>query len=361
MTTQQLTLEQTELNIGIVALTDCAPLVMARQLGYFEKFGLKVNLHIQHSWATVRDRLQAGLLDAAQMLAPMPIAISLGLNGSKTDIISAFNLSMNGNGITLSRSIIEQIIEANNGELPTLPLDATWLKNIIEKRQQQGLSKLRFAAVYPFSCHYYQLQDWLETAGVNVVDDIEVIIIPPANMTQALENEEIDGFCVGTPWNTKAVRSGIGGTVITSKEIWQEAPEKVLAVTQKWQEQNPNTFLALLAATQLACNWLNSNANRFEAATVLSQSEYLDEPVEVVAPSLIGSCLTFEGFDARELPAYIRFYKDNANEPDIEQGKMLLGKMKAAGQLQTEYDEESLLQAIYRPDIYSEAMKLLAD
>lgn len=351
-------LEQTELNVGIVALTDCAPLVMAKHLGYFEQWGLDVNLHIQHSWATVRDRLHAGLLDAAQMLAPMPLSSTLGLNGSKCDVITAFNLSMNGNGVTISTKLVEKIVALNNGEMPELPLSSNWLAKVVDEEKAKG-NKLTFAAVYPFSCHYYQLRDWLAEANIDADNDVDIIIIPPTNMTDALENNDIDGFCVGTPWNAKAVRAGIGATVITSCDIWDEAPEKVLAVTTQWQEQNPNTFLALLAATKQACEWLASQANRFEAAVILQ--DYLHESVEVIAPSLIGSCLTSPKTAARDIPAYNRFISNNANAPKKLQGLSMLKKMQQAGQLATTYSDEELnqiLDKVYRQDIYTQMTQL---
>ncbi|NVK25683.1 MAG: ABC transporter substrate-binding protein [Gammaproteobacteria bacterium] len=358
MLPKNIKLEQTELNVGIVALTDCAPLVMAKHLGYFDQWGLDVNLHIQHSWATVRDRLHAGLLDAAQMLAPMPLASTLGLNGSKCEVITAFNLSMNGNGITISTALLNKIAALNNGVIPELPLNSNWLAKFIAEEKKQG-KKLKFAAVYPFSCHYYQLRDWLFEADIDADNDVDIIIIPPTNMTDALENNDIDGFCVGTPWNAKAVRAGTGATVITSCDIWDEAPEKVLAVTSKWQQQNPNTFLALLAATRQACEWLKSSANRFETAIVLQ--DYLNESIEVIAPSLIGSCLTSQKTPARDIPAYNRFISNDANMPKKLQGMTILKKMQQAGQLDSSYTNEDLnkvLNKVYRQDIYTQMTQL---
>ncbi|MDO6721143.1 CmpA/NrtA family ABC transporter substrate-binding protein [Psychrosphaera sp. 1_MG-2023] len=347
-------LEQTQLDIGIVALTDCAPLVMAKHLGYFEQWGLDVSLHVQYSWATVRDRLNAGLLDAAQVLAPMPIASSLGLNGPKCEVINAFNLSMNGNGVTLSTALMDKVRELNNGITPPLPLEAKWLKRVID----QSGEVLKIASVYPYSCHFYQLRDWLISGDITPNKDVELIIIPPTSMTTALQNNDIDGFCVGTPWNAQAVRGGIGETVTTSSDIWQEAPEKVLAVTKEWQETNPNTYLALLAAVQQACEWLESVANRFETAIILQQ--YLDAPVDVIAPSLIGSCITAKGAPPRDIPGYNQFFRSNTNQPIVEQGMFLIEKMKGAGQLGdwTDTQLNEVVNNVYRNDLYESMLAL---
>ena len=350
-------LEQTKLKIGMVALTDCAPLVVAKQLGYFDQWGLDVELQVQPSWATLRDRLQTGILDAAQMLAPMPLASTLGLNGAKTEMLTAFNLSMNGNGITLSNNVMASIIELNNGELPELPLDSSWLLKLLSSRA--STERLKFAVVYPFSCHYYQLVDWLNEAEINVEESIDIRVIPPTEMTEALKCNDIDGFCVGNPWNAKAVRQGIGTTVITSCDIWQEAPEKVLAVNKTWQIQNPNTFLAMLASVQQACEWLDSKANRFETAIMLKQ--YIKEPVEIIAPSLIGSCITSNETPARDIPAYNRFVSADANMPKRAQGQTLLEKMRETKQLSDTFSQTQMSEVInqvYRKDLYTQMVQL---
>lgn len=351
-------LEKSKLDIGIVALTDCVPLIVAQKLDYFTQLGLEVNLHLQPSWATVRDRLQTNMLDAAQLLAPMTIASGLGINGAKLDLINAFNLSMNGNGITLSNSLMHEIKTFNQDKLPDFPLDASWIKKVIDNRKSQQQSKLKFATVYPFSCHFYQLRDWLGSAGINCNQDIDVIVIPPTNMNTALEQEDIDGFCVGNPWNAKAVRAKLGYTVITSNDIWQDAPEKVLAVRESWQQQHPNTFIALLAAVQKACLWLKSPANRFEAAIMLQ--EYLNEPLEVIAPSLVGSCIVGPDVSPRELPTYNRFINNEANRPKKAQGQLLLEKMLLAGQINaTKTEQEQTLNSVYREDIYEQMLEFL--
>ena len=357
MSKQDINLEKTDLSIGIMALTDCAPLVVAQKLGYFKQYGLNVSLHVQPSWATLRDRLQADILDAAQMLAPMPLASTLGLHGPAVPMISAFNLSMNGNGITLSASLIKQIVELNNGVIPPLPLNPKWLGKWLEMHGSKR--KLTFAVVYPYSCHFYQLLDWLKQANININEHIDVVVIPPTGMTEAMESNDIDGFCVGNPWNAKAVRLGIGTTVITSCDIWQDAPEKILAVNKRWQQAHPNTFLAMLSAVQQACEWLSSHANRFETAIWLT--EYLDEPLEVIAPSLMNSCITSLSTEARDVPAYNRFISNGANKPTREQAQILVNKMKESQQLASDFSIEQsnkLIDDVYRPDLYEQMLEI---
>jgi len=354
----KLPLEKTELDIGFVALTDSAPLVVAQHLGIFERWGLEVNLKIQPSWATIRDRLQGQVLDAAQLLAPMPLAAQLGLNGNQNELINALNLSFNGNAVTLSLELYDQVKAINGGEDPSLPLDATWIKQIVDYRKDCHEPKLKLACVYPFSCHYYQLRDWLIKAGIRADEDVEFLFIPPTEMTKALANNQINGFCAGNPWNTKAARENIGVTVLTSNDVWSQTPEKILSVTRQWHAQHPNSYLAMVAALQQACNWLKSTSNRFEAAVMLK--EYIDEPIEVLAPSLIGDCLTGIGHYNRHLPDLLSFNQEPFNIPDVEQGQFLLGKFMASGQYAgSPENAKQAIKEVYRTDIYQDVIGIL--
>lgn len=362
-----LKLEKTHLQIGFMPLTDAAPLVVAREMGLFERFGLQVELKKQNSWATLRDKLQAGMLDAAQMLAPMPLASSLGLGGIKAELITPFVLSFNGNGITLSERLYQQICQVSHADpaVPPLPLPADLIGKVALARREAGQGPLRFATVFPYSCHYYQLCHWLQSGGVQIGRDVAIQVIPPTSMVAALHEGIIEGYCVGGPWNAKAVRSGLGVTVVTSCDIWPDSPEKVLGLTADWQERHPNTTLALLGALQQACQWLESVANRFEAARILTRSEYLHADLDVVAPALLGSCLVHKDLGPRSVPAYNRFCAmgdDGSNQPKIAYARNLLAQMERVGHISPGQASEELAFRVYRPDLYSQMRdSLLAD
>jgi NitT/TauT family transport system ATP-binding protein/nitrate/nitrite transport system substrate-binding protein len=346
--------EQTKLTLGFIPLTDSAPLIVAKEMGFFSQWGLQVVLQKQNSWATLRDKLQVGLLDGAQMLAPMPIACSLGLGCKATRVITPLVLSLNGNAITLSESLHQEVLRENDFSQVTLPLASYVLQKVISQRQQQGRPKLIFATVFPYSCHYYQLRDWLASSHIDE-KSVDIIVVPPANMVAYLQSGEIDGCCVGGPWNAKAVRAGIGLTALTSFDIWQDSPEKVLGLLESWQQQHPNTVLALTAALKQACVWLESIPNRFEAARLLSAYQYLDASVEVIAPSLIGSCLTHVNLAPRAIPSYNQFSQSNhgsINIPEYIRGEWLLRQMANAGQLKGITLSANLIKEIFRPDIY---------
>lgn len=355
--------EQTKLTLGFIPLTDSAPLIVAKELGFFSLWGLDVTLQKQNSWATLRDKLHAGLLDAAQMLAPMPLASSLGLGCPATAVITPLVLSLNGNAITLSEKLHQEIITENKISHLTLPMAAYLLENVVNKRKSDGRPKLKFATVFPYSCHFYQLRDWL--ASANITDkDVDIIVVPPVNMVGHLESGEIDGCCVGGPWNAKAVRAGVGLTALTSFDIWQDSPEKVLGLLESWYKSNPNTVLALTAALKQACIWLESIPNRFEAARLLSNDKYLDAAVDVIAPSLIGSCLTHITKPPRAIPSYNQFSKahnGSLNVPEHIRGEWLISQMSNAGQLDGIKIPLNFVKKVFRPDIYQQMRLVLED
>lgn len=346
-------IEKSDLDIGFMPLTDCAPVVIAKEMGFFERWGLNVTLHKQNSWAALRDKLHIGSLDAAQMLAPMPLASTLGIGSVKANVITPFVLSRNGNAITLSNQLYHNILEQYQVSLLSLPLSSSMLKKTIEQRREQN-SKLRFATVFPHSCHYYQLLTWFERCDISL-DDVEIIILPPSNMVPALNAGDIDGFCVGGPWNAKAVREGVGLTCATSSDIWPDSPEKVLGLLADWQIKYPETTMALVAALQEACCWLENIPNRFEAARILATSQYLDTNIDVIAPSLLGSCLVYHDKAPRIVPSYNQFTaigKKSSNSPDIAYGEYLLEHMISANHINEQQARELFVGSVFRDDIY---------
>lgn len=346
------------IHLGYMPLTDCAPAVVAQELGFFTEAGLTVRLEKQYSWSVMRDKLHAGVLDAAQCLAPMPLASTLGLSSAKTEVIAPMILSQNGNAITISESLFRQIKVVNQLEHIDFPLSATLLKPIIKKRKRKK-SRLKFATVYPDSCHYYQLCSWFEHSGIRL-SDIEIIIVTPSNMVEALACGDIDGFCVGGPWNAKAVRETVGVTGITSSDVWPDMPEKVLAFLNHWYQQYSTEAHALIRALQKACDWLIPVANRLEAANMLSQPSYLGLPLSIIAPSLMGSCLVHHQHSPREVHRYNRFadFGQSINEPTLYQGEWLLNQMKKLTSIDKKVANDTLVARVYRQDIYRKALAM---
>lgn len=333
-------------------LTDCAPLVVAKELGFFKRAGLDVCLERQNSWASMRDKLSVSAIDAGQLLAPMPLAGALGLDEQCKDIIAPFILSRNGNAITLSHSLFASLKQ--NSEIQ-LPLSAKQLLPLIQEFKEKS-RKLRFATVFPYSCHFLQLLSFLDSGGIHK-DDVDIIIISPQNMVMALRKGDIDGFCVGGPYNAKAVRDGVGITVATSIDIWPDLPEKVLGFKKQWYVKHPDYASALINALQGACRWLGPSANRFEAAILLSQKQYLNTSIDIIAPSLLGSCITKVNETPRSIPLYNRFVssaQQNGNRPNKAEMMHIYRYFQKAFNTQG-YLEQLDLDEVYPCTIYDRA------
>ena len=347
------TIEKKNLTLGFMPLTDSAPVIIAHEIGFFEKWGLNVTLTKQNSWATLRDKLHSGVIDAAQMLAPMPIASNLGLHGQKSTVICPMILSRNGNGITLSTKLYQKILSQHNTNEINMPFSANILRHEIAERKKSG-NKLNFAVVFPYSCHYYQLIEWFDKSDINL-SDVNVLIVPPSDMVSSMDSGDLDGFCVGSPWNAKAVREGVGITGVTSSDLWQDSPEKVLGLMSAWQVENPETTFALVSALYEACQWLENIPNRFEAARLLSRAKYLDTYIDVIAPSLLGSCLTFNNATPRKVEAYQQFSTlgdPTFNRPAHRYGEKLAELMQTCGHINAQQITDLDITSIYREDIY---------
>ena len=331
-------LEKNQIKLGFIALLDCAPLVVAREKGFFEKYGLNVILNKESSWASVRDKVSFGLLDGAHMLAPMPLAATLGLNGNKTPMITAIAISQNGTAITLSNTLYDQV-QANLGQeqLDTSMGDA--FKAAITQCSQKPV----IATVYPYSNHHYQLHYWLAQHQIDTTEDIKVAAIPPAQMLENLEAQRIDGYCVGEPWNSLALKKDIGSIAITGHEVWGSHMEKVLGVTQAWADEHPNTHKALVNGLYEACQWAEASENREELMQLLALPPYLDIAAEQLAQM--------------EYPAFTdqHFGGEGVNEPAPQHGLFILEQMEECGQLDDlDIDQSQVVNQVYRADLYKQ-------
>ncbi|MGV6809429.1 MAG: CmpA/NrtA family ABC transporter substrate-binding protein [bacterium] len=351
--------EKTELSIGFLPLIDCAVLVAAQQRGFFEKYQLNVTLKKENSWATIRDRVAVGELDAAHMLAPMPLAASLGIDGLGIPMETAFSMGLNGSAITLSTALVDELKAIEPHYPNDAPQRASSLRALLDKNPTR---KLTFAHVYPFSQHHYLLRAWLQDAGIDPEHDVTLKVIPPSHMVQQLQSGDIDGYCAGSPWNQGAVSQGIGQIAITSYEIWHNSPDKVLGVTQQWAKLYPQTYRALIAALLEAAKWLDHSHNRLIIAEVLAQADYIDVPLTYIIPTLTGRFAYAHDEPARYQPDYHCFYRYAANVPWHSQGAYFLKQMQRSGQCQAASLEQinNLLTAVYRFDLYQEVAQTLA-
>jgi len=348
--------EKRSLRLGYLRLSDSAPLIMAQELGHYEKYGLDVELRREVSWANVRDKLVVGDLDAAQLLAPLPLATSLGAGGLRAELITGLALSLNGNAITLDQALADEV-DAAGGDGPR---DAGSTARALRQCLGNGRRHLTLAAAHSFSCHILQLRHWLRAGGIDPQRDVQIIVLPPEQMVDSLSRGIIDGFCVGEPWNSVAVQYGIGAVQATGYQIWNNALEKVLGVTEAWHQQHPATHLRLRLALMEACSWLAHPYNREQAVSVLADPRYLDLTAECLRPALTGQYVFRKGGPALALPHFHVFGRFQAGFPWRSDGEWLLqGIGELLGRSLAPEEIRSRVQRCFRTDLYREAARHL--
>lgn len=352
-------LERTRLQLGFIPLTDCAPLVVALERGHFRKYGLEVGLSREVSWANIRDKVAAGVLDGAQMLAPMPIATTLGLGEVRKPTITALSLDLNGNAITVTPALYRRMEQADPACAADRALLGRALARVIAEDRAAGRAPLQFAMVFPFSPHHYLLRYWLAAAGIDPDRDVRLQVVPPPYMVESLYSGEIDGCCVGEPWNAQAVALGVGHILLTDCELWNYKPEKVFGVNQEWAERHPNTHRALLMALLEAAEWLDQPGNRPEAAALLAREEYVNAPLEVVKQSLFGYFRVHPGGDLIAQPDFHVFHRHAATFPWRSHALWFLTQMYRWGQIDEALNLRRTAEQVYRPDLYREAAAAL--
>lgn len=350
-------LDKSELSIGFVPLTDCASLVIAKELGIFKKNGLDITLKKQVSWSNVRDRVIMGELDGAQMLATMPIASTLGIGTSQKPMQTAFTMALNGNAITISHELYSRMLELDSAAMNENPLTARALKKVIEADKEAGREPMTFATVFPTSTHNYELRYWMASAGINPDKDIRLVVISPEYMVSNLKAQNIVGYCVGEPWNELAVKAGVGRVLTTKYQIWNNSPEKVFAVTNSWAEENPNTYQALLVSMMEASEWLENQNNRFEVAKILAREEYVNAPLDVIKMSMTGTYQYARHLNPKQLPDFNVFNRYVANYPWLSHAEWFLAQMYRWGDIEFPLDIKETASLVYRPDLYAKAAK----
>jgi NitT/TauT family transport system ATP-binding protein len=340
----------TTLRIGYVPLSDAAVLIAAVERGFAAAAGLNVVLVREASWASIRDKLVFGHFDAAHMLAPLAVATTLGLGHIAMPLAAPFALNLGGNAVTISRALAEAL--QSRGRLDgTLANAAAALRAVADERDAAGQAPLTFATVFPFSTHTYLLRRLLGAAGLDPDRDARVVVIPPAFMVEALRRGHVDGFCVGSPWNSVAVEQGVGTILLLGNEIVRRAPEKVLAIPAERSDADHVT--PLLQALAAAADWCAMPEHRDDLAGLLGRRRHLDLPAALIRRTLDGALAIDRGGTIRHDPEFLMLGGAGVNRPDLAQADWLFACMRAAGQIGE--DAQDAVRAVYRPDIYDAA------
>ncbi len=337
------------LTLGFIPLVDAAPLIVAHELGFAEREGLSLRLCREISWANIRDRVIVGHFDAAQMLAPMPIASTLGLGPLATPMIAPFSLGAGGNAITLSLAVVEAVGAVGLDAGPAAQAQA--LAAVV-----RAGAALTLAVVHPFSAHNYELRYWLAFAGLDPDRDLRLVVLPPSLMADALREGRIDGFCAGEPWNSLAVEAGLGAIVATKSQLWRQGPDKVLATRADFPERRPQALPALLRAHYAAAAWAGRPENRDALAELLARPKYLDAPAPILLRALTGRIVRMPGAAAEDIPGFLEFHAQAANFPWRSHALWFAAQMARWGQIAYSPETFARAAAVYRPDLYRAAL-----
>ena len=365
--------EKEELKFGFIKLTDMAPLAIAYEKGFFEDEGLYVTLEAQANWKVLLDRVIDGELDGAHMLSGQPIGATIGF-GTKAEVVTAFTMDLNGNAITMSNAVWEEMkkhVPMADGK-PVHPIKADALKPVIEQFNAGGKA-FNLGMVFPVSTHNYELRYWLAAGGIHpgyyaphkgdISGQIDaqalLSVTPPPQMPATMEAGTIHGYSVGEPWNQAAVFKGIGVPVVADYAIRKNMSEKVFGVSKSWAEANPETHKRVVKALIRAGKWLDEgdNANRAEAVEILSRPEYVGADAKVIANSMTGT-FEFEKGDKREVPDFNVFFRYHATYPYYSDAVWYLTQMRRWGQISEAKPDSwyfDMAKRVYLPEIYREA------
>ncbi|RFZ82565.1 nitrate transporter [Shinella sp. WSJ-2] len=338
---------------GFVPLLDSALLVVAREMGFAEAQGIDLTLLRERSWASIRDRLAVRHIDVAHILGPMPIAGNLGLNLPAPEMIVPMALGLGGNAVTVSPALWQAM--ADHGATADLDARANGAALRAAIAVRTG-APLRFGVVHPYSGHNYELRYWLAASGIDPDRDIEIVVLPPPDMGDALSEGVIDGYCAGEPWNTFGVLRRGGHLATVKAAIWRSSPEKVLGVNARWGAANPEAMAALLVALYQASLWCARPENHAALATLLAQPAYVGHDVDLLLPALDGK-LPVGGETVRTVGDFFVPNAKAATFPWKSHALWFYTQMVRWRQIGHTAERQRLAAETYRPDIYRAALK----
>ena len=337
--------EKKEVRIGFIPLTDCASVVMASVLGFDKKYGIKITPTKEASWASVRDKLVNGDIDAAHVLYGLIYGLHLGVGGPKKDMAQLMTLNHNGQAFTLSK----KLADAGAG-------DVTSLAAMIKKDKRE----YTFAQTFPTGTHAMWIYYWLASAGINPFRDVKTITVPPPQMVANMRVGNMDGFCVGEPWNHRAIADGIGVTAATTQDVWKDHPEKVLGTTADFANKFPNTCRAMIMAVLEASRWIDASlSNRMKMADTVAAAAYVNTSVDVINQRILGRYQNGMG-KTWDDPNHMKFFNDGfVNFPYLSDGMWFLTQHRRWGLLKEDPDYLGVAKQINRIDLYRQAASQL--
>lgn len=336
-----------KIKLGFISLTDCAPLVVAKELGLFAKYGVDVELEKEASWAVVRDKILNGEIDGAHCLFSMPFSVYTGIGGKAgQEMKIAMVLNNNGQAITLSKDFcgLSGYKEVNKV--------AAAVKNV------QSRKEVTFAMTFPGGTHDIWLRNWMAAAGINQ-KSVGIITIPPPQMVANMRVDNMEGYCVGEPWNGVAAAQNVGFTHIASQDIWKHHPEKALVVNSAFAASNREDLKKVMKAIMDACKWLDVMSNRSKAASWLTKPNYVNAPLQVIEARLKGSSdLGCDLGVQKYKDDYMTFYNNGyVNMPRKSHAIWFMAQYVRFGYLKNDPDYKGIAEKLILDDLYAEVAK----
>ena len=334
-----------QVKCGFLPLIDAAPLIIARELLFAQDEGIDLQLIKQPSWSALRDLLALGQIDAAHMLSPMPIAMTLGQSGMPTNVDALMVLSVNGTVVGVSQTLARDM--EKTGWVSDFASPAAAATALFAS----GHKTIRIGIPFPFSMHRMLLEHWLSAHPSFRSKRVEIITVPPPRMAQAVADGTLDMFCVGEPWGTAAVQQGVAELILPGSSIWQFAPEKVLGATRDWIEQHPETCAGLMRAIYRATEWLDQPRNKPLAVEILARSQHIDLPHEAIDPAIFGQIVPRKGAKPVTPPGFLFFNNNAGNFPWRSQAAWISERIATWCGLDPE-DASRRGKASFRSDLY---------
>ena len=329
-----------EVKIGFIPLTDSAPIIVAAEMGFDKKYGIKIVPSKEASWAAIRDKTVNGELHAAHVLYGLVYGVQVGIGGQQKDMNILMALNHNGQAITLSNQLKDKGVK-----------DGKSLKRVMANENRD----YTFAQTFPTGTHAMWLNYWLAASGIDPIKDVKTIVVPPPQMVANMRIGNMDGYCVGEPWNARAIYDKVGYTVATSQDIWVDHPEKVLGTTAEFVAKNPNTARAMVMAILEACKYIEATENRAKVAELISQKSYVNAPKEVILGRFVGDYDNGNGKKWKD-PNFMKFYDDGKVPfPYLSDGMWFLTQHKRWGMLKSDPNYLAIAKKVNRIDIYTEA------
>lgn len=340
---------------GFIPLLDAAVLIVAAEIGFAADEGLDLQLTRELSWANVRDRVSIGHFDVAHMLAPLPIASTIGVGHWTVPMVTPMSMGQGGHAFTVSTALWRDLAAAGAPENGDPIAIGRALRDVIAFRERIHHPPLIIGMVFPFSCHNYDLRYWLAASGIHPDRDVRLIVVPPPFTVDSLSAGHIDAFCVGEPWNSLAVAAGVGRIATTKAALWRGGPDKVLGMRAEWAGTNPERLSRLLRALHRAGLWCDDPANHGELAQIMAQARVLDCPADIARRGLAGNLLLGEAH-AHAIPDFIMFARAAANFPWTSHALWMFSQMVRWGQVPFTPQTLAAAQATFRPDLYRAAL-----